>query len=66
MSDSFKAMSAEALEASVRQLTELAKTQLQSSQAEATGELEKRQLAVEQLVRPLQDQFSGSISSCWR
>jgi DNA recombination protein RmuC len=57
MSDSFKAMSAEALDASVRQLTELAKTQLQSSQAEAKGELEKRQLAMEQLVRPLKDQL---------
>ncbi|MGH2977300.1 MAG: DNA recombination protein RmuC, partial [Gaiellaceae bacterium] len=57
MSDSFKAMSAEALDASVRQLSELAKTQLQSNQAEAKGELEKRQLAMEQLVRPLTDQL---------
>jgi DNA recombination protein RmuC len=57
MSDSFKAMSAEALDASIRQLTEMAKTQLQSTQAEAKGELEKRQLAVEQLVRPLKDQL---------
>jgi DNA recombination protein RmuC len=57
MSDSFKAMSAEALDASVRQLTELAKTQLQSGQAEAKSELEKRQLAMEQLVRPLKDQL---------
>jgi len=57
MSDSFKAMSAEALDASIKQLTELAKTQLQSTQAEAKGELEKRQLAVEQLVRPLKDQL---------
>jgi DNA recombination protein RmuC len=57
MSDSFKAMSAEALDASVRQLAELAKTQLQSGQAEAKSELEKRQLAMEQLVRPLKDQL---------
>jgi DNA recombination protein RmuC len=57
MSDSFKVMSAEALDASVRQLAELAKTQLQSSQAETKGELEKRQLAMEQLVRPLKDQL---------
>lgn len=57
MSDSFKAMSAEALDASVKQLTELAKSQLQSTQAEARGELEKRQLAVEQLVKPLKDQL---------
>jgi DNA recombination protein RmuC len=57
MSDSFKAMSAEALDASVRQLTELHKLQLQSSHAETRGELEKRQLAMEQLVRPLKDQL---------
>jgi DNA recombination protein RmuC len=57
MSDSFKAISAEALDASVRQLTELAKTQLQSGQAETKNELEKRQLAMEQLVRPLKDQL---------
>jgi DNA recombination protein RmuC len=57
MSDSFKVMSAEALDASVRQLAELAQTQLQSSQAETKGELEKRQLAMEQLVRPLKDQL---------
>ncbi len=57
MSDSFKAMSAEALDASVRRLSELARTQLQSTQAEAKGKLEKRQLAMEQLVRPLKDQL---------
>jgi DNA recombination protein RmuC len=57
MADSFKAMSAEALDASVRQLTELAKSQLQNSQTEASGELEKRKQAVEQLVRPLQQQL---------
>ena len=57
MSDSFKAMSAEALDASVRQLSELAKTQLQTSHAQATGELEKRKQAVEQMVKPLQQQL---------
>ena len=34
------------------QLSELAKNQLQSAQAEAKGDLEKRQQAVEQLVAP--------------
>ncbi|HUY59151.1 MAG TPA: DNA recombination protein RmuC [Solirubrobacteraceae bacterium] len=57
MSDSFKAMSAEALDASVKQLSELAKTQLQTSHAQATGELEKRKQAVEQMVKPLQQQL---------
>jgi DNA recombination protein RmuC len=57
MSESFKAMSAEALEASAKQLSELAKAQLQASNNEAKGELEKRQQAVEQLVKPLQLQL---------
>jgi len=57
MSDSFKAMSAEALDASIKQLSELAQTQLQTSHAQATGELEKRKQAVEQMVKPLQQQL---------
>lgn len=57
MADSFRAMSAEALDASLKQLAELARTQLQSAQTEAAGELEKRKLAVEQLVKPLHDQL---------
>ena len=57
MSDSFKAMSAEALDTSIKQLSELAKTQLQTSNAQATGELEKRKQAVEQMVKPLQQQL---------
>ena len=57
MSDSFKAMSAEALDASIKQLNELAQTQLQTSHAQATGELEKRKQAVEQMVKPLQQQL---------
>ncbi len=57
MSASFKAMSADAMDASVKQLTELARTQLQASQAEAKGEIDKRRLAVEQMVKPLSDQL---------
>jgi DNA recombination protein RmuC len=57
MSESFKALSAEALQANMAQLTELAKAQLQATQAEAKGELEKRQQAVEQLVAPLKEQL---------
>jgi DNA recombination protein RmuC len=57
MSDSFKALSAEALQASMGHLTELAKTQLSVSQAEARGDLDKRAQAVEQLVGPLRDQL---------
>ena len=57
LSDSFKALSAEALQASMTQLAEMARTQLQSAQNEAKGDLEKRQLAVEQLVAPLKEQL---------
>ncbi len=57
MSDSFKALSAEALQASMSHLTELARAQLQTTQAEAKGDLEKRQQAVEQLVAPLREQL---------
>jgi DNA recombination protein RmuC len=57
LSDSFKALSAEALQASMNQLAELAKSQLQATQAEARGDLEKRHSAVEQLVAPLREQL---------
>ncbi|HEY2654829.1 MAG TPA: DNA recombination protein RmuC [Solirubrobacteraceae bacterium] len=57
MSDSFKALSAEALQASIGQLSELAKSQLSTSQAEARGDLDKRAQAVEQLVGPLREQL---------
>jgi DNA recombination protein RmuC len=58
LSAAFKALSAEALQSSMSQLTELARAQLQAAQSEAKGDLEKRQQAVEQLVAPLKDQLS--------
>jgi DNA recombination protein RmuC len=57
LSDSFKALSAEALQSSMTQLTQLARAQLQTAQAEAKGDLDKRQHAVEQLVGPLKEQL---------
>jgi DNA recombination protein RmuC len=57
LSASFKALSAEALQASMAQLTELASAQLKTAQAEAKGDLDKRQHAVEQLVAPLKEQL---------
>ena len=57
MSASFKVLSAEALQSSMAHLTQLARAQLQTTQAEARGELEKRQQAVEQLVAPLKEQL---------
>ena len=57
MSDSFKVLSAEALQASMSQLTELTKTQLSASQTEARGDLDKRAHEVERLVGPLREQL---------
>ena len=57
MSDSFKALSAEALHNSMTQLTEMARAQLRTTQAEAKGDLDKRHQAVEQLVAPLKEQL---------
>jgi DNA recombination protein RmuC len=57
LSASFKALSAEALQASQSQLVELARAQLAAAQAEGKGDLEKRQHAVEQLVAPLREQL---------
>ena len=54
---SFKALSAEALQASMTQLTEIAHAQLQAVQGEAKGDLDKRQQAVEQLISPLREQL---------
>ena len=55
-------MSADALQSSVTQLTELARAQLQTAQTQAKGDLEKRQQAVEQLVAPLKEQL-GRVDS---
>jgi DNA recombination protein RmuC len=57
LSASFKAMSTEALQSSMAQLSELARAQLRAVQAEAKGDLDKRQQAVEQLVSPLREQL---------
>jgi DNA recombination protein RmuC len=62
LSASFKALSAEALQSSMTQLSELARAQLRETQAEAKGDLEKRQQAVEQLVAPLREQL-GRVDS---
>jgi DNA recombination protein RmuC len=57
LSASFKALSAEALQSSMAQLTELSKAQLQAAQTKASGDLDKRQAAFEQLVAPLKEQL---------
>jgi DNA recombination protein RmuC len=57
LSASFKALSAEALQSSMAQLSELARAQLRGVQAEAKGDLDQRRQAVEQLVAPLKEQL---------
>jgi DNA recombination protein RmuC len=57
LSASFKALSAEALQSSMAQLSELARAQLKAAQAEAKGDLDQRRQAVEQLVAPLKEQL---------
>src|SRR5205085_9819532 len=57
MSDTFKALSQDALKGVVGQLSELNQAQLQAVQTEAKGQLEQRQRAGEQLVAPLKDQL---------
>jgi DNA recombination protein RmuC len=52
MSESFKALSAEALQTNMAQLAEMAKAQLQTAQAEARGDLDQRRDQVAQLVAP--------------
>jgi DNA recombination protein RmuC len=57
LSSTFKALSAEALQASQSQLVELARAQLAAAQAEGKGDLDRRQHAVEELVAPLREQL---------
>jgi DNA recombination protein RmuC len=57
LSDTFKALSAEALQSSLAQLQELNRAQLETAQTHAKGDLEQRQKAVEQLVTPLKEQL---------
>ena len=57
LSDSFKALSADALRSSVDRLTELNRAQLSAARAEARGDLDTRRQAVEQLVAPLKEQL---------
>jgi DNA recombination protein RmuC len=57
LSASFKVLTAEALQASVAQLSNMAQSQLRAAQSEAKGDLDKRRDAVDQLVAPLKEQL---------
>lgn len=53
--ESFKAAGAEALSANNKQFLELAKKVLETHMTEAKGDVEKRQLAIENLVKPVKE-----------
>ncbi len=55
LADRFRAMSAQALDQSARTFLEIAEGKLGAASAKATGELDTRKAAVEQLVQPLRD-----------
>jgi len=55
LSDTFKALSADALRVSSEQFLQLAKTSLATQTEEAKGEIEKRKTAIENLVKPVAD-----------
>lgn len=53
LSDTFKALSADALRASSEQFLQLAKSSLSAHTEEARGDIDKRRVAIESLVRPV-------------
>jgi DNA recombination protein RmuC len=53
LSDTFKALSADALKSSAEQFLHLAKSSLRAHTEEAKGDLEKRKMAIENLVKPV-------------
>lgn len=55
LSDAFKALSAEALQSNNQSFLELARTHLEKFQEGARGDLENRQRAIDELVKPLRE-----------
>jgi len=58
LSDAFKALSADALKSSNEEFLKLAKTTLEKFQEGAKSDLEKRQIAIDELVKPLKESLS--------
>ena len=59
LTETFKALSADALKSNNNQFLQLAKTNLEKYQSEAKGDLEKRQQAIHELVKPLKESLAG-------
>jgi DNA recombination protein RmuC len=55
LTDAFKALAADALKSSNTSFLELAKTHLEKFQESAKGDLEKRQTAIDELVKPVKE-----------
>lgn len=65
LANAFKALSAEALQSNNQSFLQLAKATLEKFQEGAQGDLDKRQKAIDQLVKPLQESLGkvdGKIS----
>lgn len=62
-SDTFKALSSEALKSNNSQFLELAKQNLEKYQEGAKGELEKRQQAIDKIVDPLKESLKNVDSA---
>ena len=62
LSDAFKALSAEALKSNNESFLNLARTTLEKFQEGARTDLEKRQLAIDSLMKPVQETLGSSTS----
>ncbi len=62
LADAFKALAADALKSSNTSFLELAKTQLEKYQESAKGDLEKRQTAIDELVKPVKESL-GKVNA---
>jgi DNA recombination protein RmuC len=58
LANAFKALAADALKSSNTSFLELAKTQLEKFQETAKGDLEKRQTAIDELVKPVKESLT--------
>lgn len=55
LKDAFKSLAAETLNSNSQQFMELAKAQLAAAQTEARNDLEKRQVGIQELVKPVRE-----------